>query len=119
MLVLVAFLIMGLLVLAPSVMVWLSAKNPSPKRPIWRSHTLALLAPLAAGYCLLALIWLLQFEGNCGGWNGETAPCGFGQFATELSIMAAMTLAMPGMVGIGLGLCVLAFLHLRRRTRQH
>jgi hypothetical protein len=114
MLALVTFLVMGLLVLAPPVASWWAAADRSPTLPKWRSSTFALLAPLAAGYLLVALVWLIQFEGLCGGWNGETAPCGFGQFMIETLFMTAMTLVMPGILGIALGVFVLALLRLRR-----
>ena len=77
-----------------------------------QGRALALLGPLALAYCLLVLLWLPGFNGQCGLLGG--IPCGFGQFTREIMDLAAMTLAVPGILGIVLGLAVLAGLSIRR-----
>ncbi len=108
------FLIMGLSIRTPPFAVWRSVSRQTSGMHALQSRALALLGPLALAYCLLVLLWLPGFSGQCGGWLGETSPCGFGQFTRETTALAAMTLAVPGILGIVLGLAVLAGLSIRR-----
>jgi hypothetical protein len=112
--ILLTLLIMGLAILTPPFAVWRSVSRQTSGMRALQGRALALLAPLAGAYCLLVLLWLPGFSGQCGGWLGETSPCGFGQFAGESMALAAMTLFMPGILGIVLGLAVLAGLSIRR-----
>lgn len=98
----------GLLTLAPPVAVW-RVRSPGV-RPgtFWRGIGLALLGPSVTAYVLLVLAWLPAYSGQCGGWLGETTPCsGFGQYVTESLFWARMSLAVPGLLGIVLGVIVL------------
>lgn len=53
--------------------------------------------PLAA-LALILLAWLPQFGGQCGGWLGETEPCGFARYAAEAVVWASLSLAMPALI---------------------
>jgi hypothetical protein len=112
--ILATFLIMGLSILTPPFAVWRSVSRQTSGMRTLLGRALALLGPLAVAYCLLVLLWLPGFNGQCGGWLGETSPCGFRQFAGETMFWAAMTLAVPGILGVVLGLVVLAGLSIRR-----
>ena len=112
--ILATFLIMGLAIQTPPFAVWRSVSRQTSGMRALIGRALALLGPLAVAYCLLVLLWLPGFNGQCGGWLGETSPCGFGQFTRETMDLAAMTLAVPGILGVVLGLAVLAGLSIRR-----
>jgi hypothetical protein len=112
--ILATFLIMGLSILTPPFAVWRSVSRQTSGMQALQGLALALLGPLAGAYCLLVLLWLPGFNGRCGGWLGETSPCAFGQFVGEAMFWAAMTLFMPGIIGIVLGLAALAVLSIRR-----
>jgi hypothetical protein len=71
---------------------------------------LALFGPFVAAFVFVVLMWLPAYSGQCGGWLGETSPCsGFGQYATETMFWATMSMAMPGLLGMLLGVAVLVF----------
>lgn len=53
--------------------------------------------PLGA-LALILLVWLPQFAGECGGWLGETEPCGLARYAAEAVFWASMSLAMPALI---------------------
>jgi hypothetical protein len=95
--------LMGLVVVLPGVLAWRVGRGRS-----WGRAALALLGPGVAGYGLLVLGWVWQYEGRCGGWLGETTACGWGQYAVETLFWGAMTLAMPGLLGLVVGGAVLA-----------
>jgi hypothetical protein len=80
---------------------------------------LALIGPSVVAFVGVVLMWLPGCKGQCGGWLGETSPCsGFGQYASETMFWAAMSMAMPGLLGMLLGVVVLVFgLIQRGRTR--
>ncbi len=49
------------------------------------------------------------------GWPGETSPCsGFGQYASETMFWAALSMAMPGLLGMLLGVAILIVVLIRR-----
>jgi hypothetical protein len=118
----IALLILGasaLLIVAPSVCVWRSLSGPVEASPAWLGIVFALIGPFIAAFAIFVLIWLPGYTGQCGGWLGETSPCsGFGQFVSETMFLAAMSMAMPGLLGMLLGVVVLVFGVIRRgRTR--
>jgi hypothetical protein len=80
---------------------------------------LALIGPSIAAFISVVLMWLPAYSGQCGGWLGETTPCsGFGQYAFETMYWAAMSMAMPGLLGMLLGVAVLIVVVIgRRRSR--
>jgi hypothetical protein len=64
-------------------------------------------------------MWLPSYSGECGGWLGETSPCsGFGQYAYETMFWVAMGMAMPGLLGMLLGVAVLIGVLIRRRISR-
>jgi hypothetical protein len=98
-------LISALLIVTPSVSVWRSFYRQARVKLTWRNLLLSLFAPSIAIFTLVALIWLPTYSGQCGGWLGETTPCSsFTQFAYETFYWAAMSLALPGLTGIIIGL---------------
>jgi hypothetical protein len=117
--VLLTFLISGLLVLAPSVAVWRAFSRQASGRMAWLHLGLALIGPVVAAFVFVVLMWLPAYSGQCGGWLGETSPCsGFGQYANESMFWAAMSMAMPGLLGIMLGVAALIVLLIRRRMSR-
>lgn len=81
---LLTLLMFGLLVLTPPIAGWRALSRQAPASRAWLGPRLALLAPAAAAYGLVVLLWLSRYEGRCGGGLGETTPCsGFGQYAAE------------------------------------
>jgi hypothetical protein len=116
---LLTFLISGLLVLAPPVAVWRALSRQASGRTAWLHPGLALIGPVVAAFVFVVLMWLPAYSGQCGGWLGETSPCsGFGQYATESMFWAAMSIAMPGLLGILLGVAALIVLLIRRRKSR-
>ena len=94
--------VMKLVAVLPGVLAWrLGGRG-------WGRGTLALLGPGLAGYGLLVLGWVWQYEGRCGGWLGHATACGWGQYAVETLFWGAMTLAMPGLLGLVVGGAVMA-----------
>jgi hypothetical protein len=117
-----AFLILGIfamLVIAPPVGVWRSLSRPASASTTGRRVTLALIGPFVVTFVGVVLMWLPGYKGQCGGWLGETSPCsGFGQYSFETLYWAAMSMAMPGLLGMLLGVFVLVFGLIRRgKTR--
>lgn len=111
--------IFALLIVAPPVGVWRSLSRPVPGWPESLRVTLALVGPFAAAFLFVVLMWLPGYRGQCGGWLGETSPCsGFGQYAFETLYWAAMSMAMPGLLGMLLGFTVLIFRLIRRGTSR-
>lgn len=110
--VVLTFGLMGLVVVLPGVLAWRVGRGES-----WRvgRGALALLGPGVAGYGLLVVGWLWQYEGQCGGWLGETTACGWGQYAVQTLIMGALTLAVPGLLGLMVGGAVLAGWRIRSK----
>jgi hypothetical protein len=109
------FATMGLVVLAPAFTFGRALARRADGDRSRSAPALALLWPLLAGYVAVAVLWLVQYDGRCGGWLGETRPCeGFAEFARNTLFMAAMTLAMPGLLGILAGLAAMA----SRRNRR-
>ena len=112
---LLIFLISVLLVLTPPVAVWRSISRQTSGRAAWLYPALALIGPFIAAFVFVVLMWLPAYSGQCGGWLGETSPCsGFGQYATETMFWAAMSMAMPGLLGMLLGVAVLIVVLIRR-----
>jgi hypothetical protein len=117
-----ALLILGIfamLIIAPPVGVWRSLSRPAAAASTGLRVTLALIGPSVVAFVGVVLMWLPGYKGQCGGWLGETSPCsGFGQYASETMFWAAMSMAMPGLLGMLLGVVVLVFgLIQRGRTR--
>jgi hypothetical protein len=113
---LLIFLISVLLVLTPPVAVWRSLSRQTSGRAAWLLPTLALIGPFIAAFVFVVLMWLPAYSGHCGGWLGETSPCsGFGQYASETMFWAAMSMAVPGLLGMLLGVAVLIFGLIRRQ----
>jgi hypothetical protein len=113
---LLVFLISVLLVLTPPVAVWRSLSRQTSGRAAWLYPALALIGPFIAAFVFVVLMWLPAYSGQCGGWLGETSPCsGFGQYASETMFWAAMSMAMPGLLGMLLGVAVLIFGLIRRQ----
>jgi hypothetical protein len=105
------------LVLAPSVLLWRARSRQATARAIWRHRALALLGPGVVTFVCVVLLWLPTYSGQCGGWLGETSPCsGFGQFVAETTYWAAVSLAMPALLGMLLGVAVMVVLMIRRRV---
>jgi hypothetical protein len=102
--------IFALLIVAPPVAVWRALSRQASGRAAWLLPVLALFGPFVAAFVFVVLMWLPAYSGQCGGWLGETSPCsGFGQYATETMFWASMSMAMPGLLGMLLGVAVLVF----------
>jgi hypothetical protein len=116
---LLMLVISKLLVLIPPVAVWRALSRKSSGRAAWLLPALALIGPFISAFILLVLVWLPSYSGQCGGWLGETSPCsGFGQYAFETMYWAAITMAMPGLLGMLLGVAVLIVVLIRRRMSR-
>ncbi len=116
---LLILMISALLIVAPPVGVWRSLSRPVPGWPVSLRVTLALIGPFVTAFLFIVLMWLPAYSGQCGGWLGETSPCsGFGQHATETMFWATMSTAMPGLLGMLLGVAVLIFVLTRRRMSR-
>ncbi len=117
-----AFLIVGvsaMLIVAPPVGVWRSLSRPAAAASTGLRVALALIGPFVLTFVAVVLMWLPGYTGQCGGWLGETSPCsGFGQYAFETLYWAAMSMAMPGVLGMLLGVVVLVFGLIRRRMAR-
>ena len=112
---LLIFVISVLLVLGPPVAVWRALSRQASARMAWPLTALALIGPFVAAFVVAVLAWLPAYSGQCGGWLGETSPCsGFGQYATETMFWAAMSMAMPGLLGMLLGVVALIAFLIRR-----
>lgn len=116
---LLILMISALLIVAPPVGVWRSLSRPVPGWPVSLRVTLALIGPFVTAFLFVVLMWLPSYSGKCGGWLGETSPCsGFGQYATETMFWATMSMAMPGLLGMLLGLVVLTVMLIRRHISR-
>jgi hypothetical protein len=92
---------------------------PASGRAAWLYRALALIGPSVAAFIFVVLMWLPTYSGQCGGWLGETSPCsGLGQYATETMFWAAMSLVMPSLLGMLLGISVLIVLQIRHRVSR-
>ena len=107
-------LIAAWLLITPAIAVWLACLRQPPRRASWATVGLSLLGPFMVAFTLVVLLWLPAYAGRCGGWLGETEPCGFGRYATETIYWAAMSTAVPGALGFLLGVTVLVFSWMRR-----
>lgn len=101
------FIIYGLLILLPPIAMWRSVSRQVSGRAAWFQPALALIGPFISSLVLVVLVWLLAYSGQCGGWLGETTPCGFGQYAIETVYWAAVSMAIPALKGMLLGVVVL------------
>ena len=116
---LLILMISVLLVLTPPVAVWLVRSRQPSGRAAWLLPALALIGPFIAAFISVVLVWLPAYSGQCGGWLGETSPCsGFGQYAFETMYWAAMSMAIPGLLGMLLGVAVLIVVLIRRRLSR-
>lgn len=105
-----------LLILGPPVAVWRARLNPGGGWRRWSAPLVSLIAPAALAYLLVVSAWLPAYDGQCGGWLGETQPClGFGQYARETLFWAAMSMGLPALLGLLLGIAVLSLRLLRHR----
>jgi hypothetical protein len=74
-----------------------------------------LIGPFVGAFICVVLMWLPRYSGECGGWLGEVTRCsGFSQYATETIFAAALGIAMPGILGMLLGVAVLVLGLIRR-----
>ena len=116
---LLILMISVLLVLTPPVAVWRARSRQPSGRAAWLLPALALIGPFIAAFISVVLVWLPAYSGQCGGWLGETSPCsGFGQYAFETMYWAAMSMAIPGLLGMLLGVAVLIVVLIRRRLSR-
>jgi hypothetical protein len=107
--------ISGLLVLAPPIAVWRTISRRGRGLAV---VLLSLIGPFLSIFVLLVLAWLPAYSGQCGGWLGETTPCnGFGQYLSETVFWAVMSLSMPGLLGLLLGLAAFIVGRFRRVSR--
>jgi hypothetical protein len=102
-------IIYGLLILLPPVAVWRSVSRQASGRAALFQPALALIGPFIATFVFVVLVWLPGYSGRCGGWLGETTPCGFGQYVIETIFWAAMSMVIPALNGMLLGVVVLIF----------
>jgi hypothetical protein len=106
-------IILGFLILAPPASVWRRLPKPGSSAQSWPNLALALLAPFTTAYVFAVILWLGRYDGRCGDWIsagfGRTYPCaGFLQYFGEALKHAFSILVFPGLLGIGLGLALLA-----------
>lgn len=116
-------IIMGVLILAPLAAGWRRLPKLGSSAQSWQNLTLALLAPFTTAYVFAVILWLGRYDGRCGDWIsagfGRTYPCaGFLQYFGEALKHAFSILIFPGLLGIGLGLAVLAVGLIRRRMSR-
>lgn len=100
------FALMGLLVPAPAVLVWLASSRLARGIRSWLAVAAAVLGPSVIGYLLVVTGWLFRYDGRCGGWLGEAHPCRFSEYAAETLYLAGLILTMPAATGILLGVAV-------------
>ena len=111
--ILICPIIMGCLILAPPASMRRRLPRLGSSAHPWKDLTLALLAPFTTAYVFAAILWLGRYDGRCGDWIsagfGRTYPCaGFLHYFGESLKHAFSVLVFPGLLGIGLGLAVLA-----------
>lgn len=108
--------IAGLLIPVPPLAVWRSGSRRASRGASWPCLLLASFGPSVVAVILIVLVWLPAYTGQCGGWLGETTPCsGFAQYAAETMFWAAMTIAVPGLLGVLLGIAVMVLGSISRR----
>ena len=110
--------ILKVLIFLPPLAVWLSVFRQASGRSVWFQLPLALIGPFIAAFVFSVLVWLPAYSGRCGGWLGETYPCGFRQYAIETMYWAAMSMAIPASTGVLLGVIVLIVGLLRRNKSR-
>jgi len=107
-------LISGLLLLVPPIAVGRAIKRKDKKRAAWIYPVVALVGPFISCFVGVVLMWLPTYSGQCGGWLGETSPCGFGQYAIETMYWAAISMSVPGFFGIVLGVLAIVLSLIKR-----
>jgi hypothetical protein len=112
------FIIYGFLILFPPIAMGRFVARQVSGRTAWFPPALALIGPFIAAFVLVFLVWLPAYSGRCGGWLGETTPCGFGQYATETAFWASMSMAMPALLGMLLGFVVMIVGLIRRNKSR-
>ena len=98
----------GLLIFLPSVAMWRSFSRQTSGLKPWLHRALALLGPSVAIFVLSVLMSLPGYSGRCGGWLGETSPCTFRKYISEQVDWVEISQAIPALIGILLGIVVLA-----------
>ncbi len=116
-------IIIGVLILAPPASGWRRLPKLGSSAQSWQNLTLTLLAPFTTAYVFAVILWLGRYDGRCGDWIsagfGRTYPCAeFLQYFGEALKHAFSILIFPGLLGIGLGLAVLAVGLIRRRMSR-
>ena len=107
-------LISGLLLLVPPIAVGRAIKLKDKKSAAWIYPVVALVGPFISCFVGIVLMWLPTYSGQCGGWLGETSPCSFGQYAIETMYWAAISMLVPGFVGIVLGVLAIVLSLIKR-----
>lgn len=110
--------ILKVLIFLPPLVVGLSVFRQASGRSAWFLLPFALIGPFIAAFVFSVLVWLPAYSGRCGGWLGETTPCGFGQYATETAFWASMSMAMPALLGMLLGFVVMIVGLIRRNKSR-
>lgn len=111
--------VFALLIAAPPVAVWRTLSRQASGWSAWLLPALALIGPFVGVLLLAALLWLPAYSRHCGSRIGETSPCGgFGQYATETLFWASMGMAVPGLLGMLLGVAVLIVVLIKRRISR-
>jgi|694.fasta_scaffold155725_2 hypothetical protein len=112
------FIIYGFLILFPPIAMGRFVARQVSGRTAWFQPALVLIGPFIAAFVFVILVWLPAYSGQCGGWLGETTSCGFGQYATETIFWAALSMAMPALLGMLLGFVVLIVGLIRRNKSR-
>jgi hypothetical protein len=112
------FIIDGFLILCSPISIGRFVARKVSGRSAWIQPALVLIGPFIAAFGFVILVWLPAFTGQCGGWLGETTSCGFGRYATETIFWAAMSMAMPALLGILHGFVVLIVGWIRRNMSR-
>ena len=103
MLLLTILLITILPIAAPLFFAWLFARRHRQKlKPGWKLAGIALaigVTTQAVIYAILSGFWLLEYDGLCGGWLGETEPCSFGQYVGETMLWVMFALSISSVIG--------------------
>ena len=116
--VIVLFIIYGLLIVLPPIAMCRFVARQVSGRTAWFQSALLLIGPFIAAFIFVVVVWLPAYSGECGGWLGETASCCFGKYATETIFWAAMSMAMPALLGMLLGFVVLIVGLIRRNKSR-
>jgi hypothetical protein len=110
--------ILKVLIFLPPLVVGLSVFRQASGRSAWFLLPFALIGPFIAAFVFSVLVWLPAYSGRCGGWLGETYPCGFRQYAIETMYWAVMSMAIPASTGALLGVIVLMVGLIRRNKSR-